>query len=182
MSAPFCHSEPKAKNPYPRPWLPQGPYERRNAFRRERTSKGAERVFTVRRKQSEVDFARTMSRPTQRRTTSHSRHSEAIGRRIRHSRPLPVTQNDGENGFFASLRMTVGRGTWFRIHKAGGRRPPLRKRKSPRAGAACGRPPGLLLYLPSFCEDEGKPLVLCQKYDILLGIYGPAGGAAEHKG
>ena len=30
----------------------------------ERTSKGAERVFAVRRKQSEADFARTMSRPT----------------------------------------------------------------------------------------------------------------------
>ena len=36
-----------------------GPRERRNAFRGERTSKGAERVFAVRRKQSEADFART---------------------------------------------------------------------------------------------------------------------------
>ena len=36
-----------------------GPHGRRNAFRGERTSKGAERVFAVRRKQSEADFART---------------------------------------------------------------------------------------------------------------------------
>ena len=36
----------------------------RSGSRGERTSKGAERVFAVRRKQSEADFARTMSRPT----------------------------------------------------------------------------------------------------------------------
>ena len=60
------HSEAKGRRiRIPRPRLPQAPHGRRNAFRGERTSKEAERVFAAKRKQSKADFARTKGAVTE---------------------------------------------------------------------------------------------------------------------
>ena len=92
---------------------------------------------------SGADFARTTSRPTQRKTTPPPCHSEAV----RPKNPLPsssclsVTYKDGRNGFFASLRMTRGA---LRMTERGRSAPSRSPPQSGRAGQL-PRPGGAMM-------------------------------------